>query len=80
MLHEILFAMMGRHGNIVIEMNKAFSINPNIDFLSPTEKSLVGKLVNLGYFYKQILSVIAKDRKAFNSRILDYDNTRAREE
>jgi hypothetical protein len=34
MLHEILFALLGRPGNIIIENEKGFTVNPIIDFLT----------------------------------------------
>lgn len=69
MLHEILFAMMGKIGNIVIELDSTFKVNPNIDFLSSTEKELIEKLIILGYNFRKIKEFIAEDRRLLNSRI-----------
>ena len=41
MLHEILFALLGKTGNIIIESEEKFEINPLISFLSAYEKDLI---------------------------------------
>ena len=45
MLHEILFALLGKTGNIIIESDQKFEINPLITFLTTCEKELINKLV-----------------------------------
>ncbi len=54
MLHEILFALLGKTGNIIIESEEKLEINPLISFLSVSEKDLINKLIILGFFYKNI--------------------------
>lgn len=46
MLHEILFAMLGKTGNIIILLENSFAINPSIDFITDGEKQLLNKIVN----------------------------------
>lgn len=38
MLHEILFALLGKTGNIIIQENEQFMVDPLIDFISEAEK------------------------------------------
>lgn len=68
MLHEILFAMLGKVGNIILEMEDGFKINPMIDFISEGEKDLVEKLVSLGFYFLKIKEFTDEDKKAFNAR------------
>ena len=54
MLHEILFALLGKCGNIIIETEDAFVLDPRITFLSPAEKEIINSLCSLGYHYANI--------------------------
>lgn len=54
MLHEILFAMLGKPGSIIMELEDSFRINPSIDFITNTEKKLIEKLVLLGFHFKRL--------------------------
>ncbi len=38
MLHEILFALLGKTGNIIIEGNEKFFVDPSIDFITESEQ------------------------------------------
>ena len=38
MLHEILFALLGKTGSIILRFEDKFEIDPKIDFLSEAEK------------------------------------------
>jgi len=65
MLHEILFALLGKTGNIIIESDQKFEINPLITFLTTCEKELINKLVILGYCYKSIEKFLKDTYEAF---------------
>lgn len=55
MLHEILLALFGHAGSIIIETeNESFIVNPKLDFLSKAEIEMINRIVVLGYMYKQI--------------------------
>ena len=60
MLHEILFALLGKTGSIIIETEAKFEVNPLISFLSACEKDLINRLVVLGFHYR-ILERFLKD-------------------
>ena len=74
MLHEILFAMLGKTGNIVILLENCFAINPSIDFITDGEKQLLNKIVNLGYWYKKIMKYIEEDEKMFKYIVAKIEN------
>lgn len=51
MLHEILFALLGKTGEIIeLSMGK-YQANPDIDFIELPEREMINKVVQLGYFY-----------------------------
>ncbi|KAL4484971.1 hypothetical protein ABPG74_020148 [Tetrahymena malaccensis] len=54
MLHEILFGLLGKSGNIIIEQNDSFVLDPKITFLTPAEKEIINSLCCLGYYYKNL--------------------------
>lgn len=54
MLHEILFALLGKSGNIIIEQDDNFILDPRITFLTPAEKDIINSLCCLGYYYKTL--------------------------
>lgn len=68
MIHEILFALLGHTGSIVIELPATledlsknldlrqvlFIINPNLAFLSTAEVEQLNKIVQIGALFKQI--------------------------
>lgn len=80
MLHEILFALLGRSGNVIIETENKFEINPLITFLSSSEKDLLNKLIILGFFYKNIEKFLKDTSESFcqtscfvSNKLIDYD-------
>ena len=76
MLHEILFAMLGKLGNVILEVDGKFIVNPSLDFISSSEAELIQKLTTLGYHYRTLINIVKQDRNAFNTRVLslNYDN------
>lgn len=68
MLHEILFALLGHTGSIIIELPASlddlgknqdlrqvvFIVNPNLTFLSLAEVEQLNKVVQIGALFKQI--------------------------
>jgi hypothetical protein len=67
MLHEILLALLGHTGSIIIQqvltlddLNELsdstppikFMVNPNLDFISQAERHQLNVLVDLGAMYK----------------------------
>jgi len=74
MIHEILFALLGHTGSIIIELpatledlgknpelrQLCFIVNPNLSFLSAAEVEQLNKIVQIGALYKQIQTFVAK--------------------
>jgi gamma-tubulin complex component 4 len=72
MIHEILFALLGHTGSIVIELPASieelhaqirkivFIVNPNLGFLSQAEVEQLNKIVRLGALFKQIQIFVNK--------------------
>jgi gamma-tubulin complex component 4 len=58
MLHEILLALLGIPGNLIVEEEDSFKISPFINFLTESEKELINRLVILGFYYKKILAFL----------------------
>ena len=52
MLHEILLALLGHTGTIIIEDKDGFRVSPQIDFLTEPEKEQINRVVILGLFIK----------------------------
>ena len=65
MLHEILFALLGKTGNIIIESDNRFEINPLISFLSSSEKELINKLIIIGFHYRKIEKFLQETYESF---------------
>lgn len=80
MLHEILFAMLGKLGNVIIETEKAFIVNPSLTFISQSEITLIEKLTILGFYYRKLKKVIEDDSRSFSNRILNFDERSKQEE
>lgn len=54
MLHEILLALLGHTGSVIIEQDDKFIVNPKLQFLSAAEVEIISKVIQLGFLYKQI--------------------------
>lgn len=80
MLHEILFAMLGKLGNVIIETDEGFKINPSLNFISKSEIALIEKLIKLGFYYRKLKQIIEEDRRSFSNRILNFDEKSKGEE
>jgi hypothetical protein len=81
MIHEILFALLGHTGSIIIELPATlddlnspdlhliqFIVNPNMIFLSSAEIEQLNKIVQIGALFKQIQNFINK-YGGINSRL-----------
>ena len=68
MLHEILLALIGHTGNIIIEEDSQFKVSNSIEFLTEAEIEQINKVVILGIFYKQITDFV-KRNSGLNSQI-----------
>jgi hypothetical protein len=52
MLHELLLALFGHTGSILIENEEGFMVNPKLDFLSLAEVEMINRIATLGFLYK----------------------------
>ena len=66
MLHELLLALIGKTGQIVIQMDGCFKIDPQIDFISEAEKDILNKICALGYYYSKIDKFLEDNPKIFS--------------
>ena len=55
MLHELLLALFGNTGSIIVESESGFAVNPKLTFLTDAEIELINRVTHLGFLYKQIL-------------------------
>ncbi|EDV27073.1 uncharacterized protein TRIADDRAFT_23331 [Trichoplax adhaerens] len=60
MLHEILLALSGYPGGIIVDDGKTFKVLPNLDFLHSGEADLINRVCRLGYYYYQFQSFATK--------------------
>lgn len=51
MLHEILFALLGKPGSLIIETLTGYIVNPDINYITEPEKELINKICTIGFFY-----------------------------
>lgn len=61
MLHEVLLALLGHTGSIVIEADNQFKVSSAIDFLTDAEIEQINKVVVLGVYFKQISSFVKRN-------------------
>ena len=65
MLHEILFALLGKTGDIIQLTMDKYEANPQIDFISLPEREMVNKIVQLGYYFSRIEAFLEDNYKQF---------------
>jgi hypothetical protein len=63
MLHEILFALLGKTGDIIQERYNKYLTNTKINFISLPEREMINKIVQLGYFYAKIEAFLEENYK-----------------
>ncbi len=66
MLHEILLALLGKAGNIIIEFEDKFALDERLDFLSISEKETINKLCILGFHYRRIEQFLEENYQRFS--------------
>ena len=60
MLHEIILALIGFVGDIIIEQNNNFVVKPDFDLLTTAEIEQVNRIVPLGWHYNDIKKFVSK--------------------
>lgn len=66
MLHELLLSLIGKPGQIIIQAEGCFKIDPYIDFVSEPEKDILNKICMLGYHYCKIERFLDENHKIFS--------------
>lgn len=54
MLHELLLALFGHTGSIIVEAEESFIVNPKLTFLTSAEIEMINRIAVLGYLFKRI--------------------------
>ncbi len=67
MLHEILFSLLGKTGNIIIEVDSKFCINESLDFISPSEREIINRICILGFYYSRLEKFLESNYKSFSN-------------
>lgn len=58
MLHELLMALLGHTGTIIVDTGNSFELSETVNFLSRAERDFINKIVSLGWEYKKLLSFV----------------------
>lgn len=69
MLHELLLALLGHCGGVVMDIEGVFKINPTLEFISSQERTVLDQLLVLGSFYSRIRHLLQKDDDEFLDRV-----------
>ena len=54
MFHEILVALLGKTGEVIVQLDETFKINPLLDLFNESEREILNKILVLGYHFRQI--------------------------
>ncbi|KRX02900.1 hypothetical protein PPERSA_04103 [Pseudocohnilembus persalinus] len=65
MLHEILFALLGKPGNIIKEYEDKFQLEENLNFLNNSEKSIINQICILGFYFQKIEQFLEENYQSF---------------
>ena len=59
MLHELLFALLGFVGDIIVEKDNTFCVKDGFDFLREGERDQINRLAPLGWYYVNLGQKVA---------------------
>ena len=59
--HELLFALSGYAGDVIIERDGAFLVDPGADFIDRSDRALMNRLVTCGALYRTIIDFAATE-------------------
>ncbi len=57
MLHDLLLALFGTTGGLIVDSDTTFMVNPKLvasGMLNPAEAEMLNRIVILGWWYKKI--------------------------
>ena len=60
MLHELLLALIGFTGDIIVESQNCFAVRNGFDLLTIAEKEQIDKIVILGWYYNKLAAFVKK--------------------
>ncbi|PNX81208.1 gamma-tubulin complex component 4, partial [Trifolium pratense] len=74
MLHELLLALLGYTGDLIIDRRHnlsadtpisdqcTFKLAPDISFIDPSDRELIERIITLGFYYRELERFSAKSR------------------
>ncbi|CAL0300253.1 unnamed protein product [Lupinus luteus] len=76
MLHELLLSLLGYTGDLIIDTRESeslssqtpisdectFKLAPNINFIDPSDRELIERIIALGFYYRELDRFSAKSR------------------
>ncbi|CAK8572778.1 unnamed protein product [Lathyrus sativus] len=74
MLHELLLALLGYTGDLIIDRRDnlsavtpisdecTFNLAPDISFIDPSDRELIERIITLGFYYRELERFSAKSR------------------
>ncbi|WJX13674.1 Gamma-tubulin complex component 4 [Trifolium repens] len=74
MLHELLLALLGYTGDLIIDRRNnltadnpisdecTFKLAPDISFIDPSDRELIERIITLGFYYRELERFSAKSR------------------
>ncbi|KAJ1428549.1 gamma-tubulin complex component protein, partial [Ochromonadaceae sp. CCMP2298] len=60
MLHELLFALLGFPGDVIVEVEGSYAVRAGLDLLREAEREQINRLAPLGWLYAQISAFVDK--------------------
>ena len=71
MLHELLLALLGHTGGVVLDIDGVYKINPTLEFISAEERVVLDHMLVLGSFYSRIRELLQKCDTEFLDRVFE---------
>ncbi len=68
MLHEILLALLGFHGDVIVprrvgSVAVGFEVSPDLTFIGVSERARINQLVQCGFIYTRIEAFIQANKQ-----------------
>jgi hypothetical protein len=60
MLHELLFALLGFVGSIIVEVDDCYKVKDGYDLLNEAERDQINRVAPLGWYYVQLGALVKK--------------------
>lgn len=69
MLHELLFALLGFVGEVIVEKDGTFCVKDGFDMLREGERDQVNRLAPLGWYYVQLGIKVSENDLSWSSSV-----------